>query len=83
MKEEDEEERNSPPDGGRKKRAASTNLEAEAPKRRKGPSQITQRGTSTAAQSGAPETSPWPNREYSKTQAHSYIRPLYFIVLTC
>ena len=26
-----------PPEGGRKKRAASTNLEAEAPKRGKGP----------------------------------------------
>ena len=35
--EEEEEESNSPPDGGRKKRAASTNLEAEAPKRSKGP----------------------------------------------
>ena len=34
---EEEEESNSPPDGGRKKRAASTNLEAEAPKRGKGP----------------------------------------------
>ena len=33
---EEEEERSSPPDGGRKKRAASTNLEAEAPKRGKG-----------------------------------------------
>ena len=33
---EEEEERNSPPDGGRKKRAASTNLEAEAPKKGKG-----------------------------------------------
>ena len=33
---EEEEESNSPPDGGRKKRAASTNLEAEAPKRGKG-----------------------------------------------
>ena len=36
--EEEEEESNSPPDGGRKKRAASTNLEAEAPKRGKGSS---------------------------------------------
>ena len=35
--EEEEEESTSPPDGGRKKRAASTNLEAEAPKRGKGP----------------------------------------------
>ena len=35
--EEEEEESNSPLDGGRKKRAASTNLEAEAPKRGKGP----------------------------------------------
>ena len=35
--EEEEEESNSPPDGGRKKRAGSTNLEAEAPKRGKGP----------------------------------------------
>ena len=35
--EEEEEESNSPPAGGRKKRAASTNLEAEAPKRGKGP----------------------------------------------
>ena len=35
--EEEEEESNSPPDGGRKKRAASTNLEAEAPKRGEGP----------------------------------------------
>ena len=34
---EEEEESNSPLDGGRKKRAASTNLEAEAPKRGKGP----------------------------------------------
>ena len=34
---EEEEEITSPPDGGRKKRAASTNLEAEAPKRGKGP----------------------------------------------
>ena len=34
---EEEEESNPPPDGGRKKRAASTNLEAEAPKRGKGP----------------------------------------------
>ena len=34
--EEEEEESDSPPDGGRKKRAASTNLEAEAPKRGKG-----------------------------------------------
>ena len=34
---EEEGESNSPPDGGRKKRAASTNLEAEAPKRGKGP----------------------------------------------
>ena len=32
----EEEERNSPPEGGRKKRAASTNLEAEASKRREG-----------------------------------------------
>ena len=35
--EEEEEESDSPPDVGRKKRAASTNLEAEAPKRGKGP----------------------------------------------
>ena len=35
-KEEEEEESNPPPDGGRKKRAASTNLEAEAPKKGKG-----------------------------------------------
>ena len=35
--EEEEEESDSPLDGGRKKRAASTNLEAEAPKRGKGP----------------------------------------------
>ena len=35
--EEEEEESNPPPDGGRKKRAASTNLEAEAPKKGKGP----------------------------------------------
>ena len=34
---EEEEESSSPPDGGRKKRAASTNLEAEVPKRGKGP----------------------------------------------
>ena len=34
---EEEEESRSPPDGGRKKRAASTNLEAEAPKRGKAP----------------------------------------------
>ena len=34
---EEEEESNSPPDGGRKERAASTNLEADAPKRGKGP----------------------------------------------
>ena len=34
---EEEEESNSPPDGGREKRAASTNQEAEAPKRGKGP----------------------------------------------
>ena len=34
---EEEEESNSPPDGGRKKRAAPTNLEAEAPKKGKGP----------------------------------------------
>ena len=33
----EEEESTSPPDGGRKKRTASTNLEAEAPKRGKGP----------------------------------------------
>ena len=33
----EEEESDSPPDGGRKKRAASTNLEAEAPKKGKGP----------------------------------------------
>ena len=33
----EEEESDSPPDGGRKKRAASTNLEAEVPKRGKGP----------------------------------------------
>ena len=32
-----EEESSSPPEGGRTKRAASTNLEAEAPKRGKGP----------------------------------------------
>ena len=31
----EEEESNPPPDGGRKKRAASTNLEAEAPKKGK------------------------------------------------
>ena len=35
--EEEEEESDSPPDGGRKKRAASTILEAEAPKKGKGP----------------------------------------------
>ena len=34
---EEEEESNSPPVGGRNKRVASTNLEAEAPKRGKGP----------------------------------------------
>ena len=34
---EEEEESDSPPDGGRKKRAASTILEAEAPKKGKGP----------------------------------------------
>ena len=34
---EEEEESKSPPKGGRQKRAASTNLEAEAPKRGKGP----------------------------------------------
>ena len=33
----EEEESTSPPDGGRKKRAASTNLEAKAPNRGKGP----------------------------------------------
>ena len=33
---EEDEERDAPPDGGRKKRAASTNLEAEAPKKGKG-----------------------------------------------
>ena len=33
----EEEESTSPLDGGRKKRAASTNLEAEAPKKGKGP----------------------------------------------
>ena len=60
---EEEEESNSPPDGGRKKRAAPTNLEAEAPKRGKGPL-AAPRGTSTAAQSDAPEASPWPHRTY-------------------
>ena len=35
--EEEDEESDSPPDGGRKKRVASTNLEAEAPKKGKGP----------------------------------------------
>lgn len=35
--EEEEEESDSPPEGGRKKRAASTILEAEAPKKGKGP----------------------------------------------
>ena len=34
---EEEEESTSPLDGGRKKRATSTNLDAEAPKRGKGP----------------------------------------------
>ena len=33
----EEEESDSPPDGGRRKRVASTNLEAEATKRGKGP----------------------------------------------
>ena len=35
--EEEEEETNSPPDGRKKKRASSTNVEAEAPKKGKGP----------------------------------------------
>lgn len=34
---EEDEERDAPPDGGRKKRVASTNMEAEAPKKGKGP----------------------------------------------
>ena len=54
----EEEESNPPPDGGRKKRAASTNLEAEAPKRGRAPSRITLRGTSTAAQNDPPPSKP-------------------------
>ena len=61
---EEEEESNSPRNGGRKKRAASTNLEAEAPKRGKAPLWITPHGTLTAAQSDTPEISPWPHHKY-------------------
>ena len=60
----EEEESNSPPDGGRKKRAASTNLEAEAPKKGKGSLTDKTAWDVDSSPERPPEASPWPHRKY-------------------
>ena len=76
--EDDEEEEEadstlSPKGKKKKKRAASEDLEAEAPKRGKYPSQTAQIQTPRPSPSGAPGRSPLPNREYPKMP---YIGPV-------
>ena len=60
----EEEESTSPPDGGRKKRTASTNLEAEAPKRGKGLLADNSAWDVDSSPERPPEASPWPHRKY-------------------
>ena len=62
--EDDDEESDSPPNGGRKKRAASTILEAEAPKRGKGPLADNSPWDVDSSPERSPGPSPWPHHEY-------------------